>query len=112
MDSEWAFSLVDEPYPLVANKQRGVSPEDTQMIREKIITLMDHGVFRNSKFSWAAQLLCVREKDGSLSFQVNWPKLNTVLVLGSAGPVDIPRISDNLTGKRYFIQTDLNSGFG
>ena len=102
---------MDESCTPVAEKQRRFSPQEISMIREEIHTLNDRGIIRPSKLPWAAQVLCVKKKDGTMRLCVDWRRLNFLLVVDSGGLGDMQNMFSNLKGKRYFTQIDLASGF-
>ena len=81
------------------------------MIREEIHKLNDRGIIRPSKSPWAAQVLCVKKKDGTMRLCVDWRRLNSLLVVDSGGLGDMQNMFSTLKGKRYFTQIDLASGF-
>ena len=103
--------LMDESCTAVAEKQRRFSPQEISMIREEIHKLNDRGIIGPSKSPWAAQVLCVKKKDGTMRLCVDWRRLNSLLVIGSGGLGDMQRMFSNLKGKRYSTQIDLDSGF-
>ncbi|CAB1097320.1 unnamed protein product [Ectocarpus sp. CCAP 1310/34] len=81
------------------------------MIRAKIQQLVDRGVIRQSMSPWAAQCLCVKQKDGMLRLCIDWRELNKLLVSDSGGLGDMQTIFGGSKGKKYyFTQLDLASG--
>ena len=111
VDGELSLPLMDESWTPVAEKQRRFSPQEISMIREEIQKLNDRGIIRPSKSPWAAQVLCVKKKDGTMRLCVDWRRLNSLLVVDSGGLGDMQNMFSNLKGKRYFTQIDLASGF-
>lgn len=95
----------------MAEKQCRFSPEESQMITEEFDKLRERDVIRPSTSPWAAQVLGVRKKDGTLRLYVGWRKLKSLLVLDSWGQGDTPTICTTLKEKIYFTQLDLPSGF-
>ena len=111
VDGELSLPLMDESCTPVAEKQRRFSPQEISMIREEIQKLNDRGIIRPSKSPWAAQVLCVKKKDGTMRLCGDWRRINSLLVVDSGGLGDMQNMLSNLKGKRYFTQIDLASGF-
>ena len=65
-------------------------------------------IIRPSNSPWAAQCLCVKEKDGDLRLCIDWEALNEQLVVNSGGLGGIQTIFDGL--KRYFTEKRLGVG--
>ena len=111
VDGELTLPLANETSTPAADKQRRFSPEEVSMIRAEISKLLDRGIIRPSKSPWAAQVLCVRKKDGTMRLCVDWRRLNARLIVDGGGLGDMQSIFSSLKGKRYFTQIDLASGF-
>ena len=75
---ELSLPLMDESCTPVAEKQRRFSPQEIAMIREEIHKLNDRGIIRPSKSPWAAQVLCVKNKDGTMRLCVDWRPPNSL----------------------------------
>ena len=80
----------------MAEKQRRFSPQEIPMIREKIHKLNDRGIIRPSKSPWVAQVLFVKNKDGTMRLCVDWRRLNSLLVIDSGGLRDMQTMFPNL----------------
>ena len=72
------------------------------MIQAEISKLLDRGIICPSKSPWAAQVLCVRKKDGTMRLCVDWRRLNARLIVDGGGLGDMQSIFSSLKGKRYF----------
>ena len=81
------------------------------MICLEIQKLTERDIIRPSNSQWADQVICVRKSDGTLRLCVDWRKLNALLKTDSGGLGDIQHIFAGLTGKSYFTQIDVASGF-
>ena len=111
IDGELELPLVNDLCTTFAAKQRRFSPEERHMIRADIEVLLDRGIIRASISPWAAQCLCVRKKDGTLTWCIDYRVHIKLLVSDSGGLGDIQTIFDGLKGKRYFTHLDPASGF-
>ena len=91
----------------VRPKPRGFEDEEQKCLEEQL----EAGVIRPSSSTWAAPTVLVRKTDGSLSWCIDYRKLNDRSVK-EAYP--LPKISmclDSLSGARYFLTLDLQSGY-
>ncbi|PIK59004.1 putative thy-1 membrane glycoprotein isoform X1 [Apostichopus japonicus] len=89
--------------------------EDTvemyQEVKQHIRDMLEHGVIKESHSPWAAPIVIVKKKDGSLRFCVDYRKLNAK-TRKDAHP--LPRIEealDALNNAQYFSTLDLASGY-
>ena len=111
VDGELSLPLIDKSCTPVAEKQRRFSPQEISMIREENHKLNDRGIIRPSKPPWVAQVLCVKNKDGTMRLCVDCRRLNSLLVIDNGGIGDMQSMFANLKGKRYLTQIDLAFGF-
>ena len=86
-----------------------VAQEDE--LRKRLNELMELGLIRSSKSPWAAPVLFVPKKDGTLRFCVDYRGLNKVTVRDEhALPIPEDQIR-RLHGARVFSKIDLHSGY-
>ena len=90
---------------------RSIPPNQLQEVKEHTKGLLARKVIVESYSPYAAPVVLVRKKDGSLRLCVDYRRLNAKTV-GDAYP--LPRIQeslDALIGAQYFSTLDLASGY-
>ncbi|XP_063809856.1 uncharacterized protein LOC135028570 [Pseudophryne corroboree] len=97
--------------PPIKERHRPLPPAMYQPVRNMISEMKDAGVIHESHSPWAAPLVIVKKKDGSLRFCVDYRKLNAVT---HKDAYPLPRIEESLTALKtatYFSTLDLTSGY-
>lgn len=95
----------------VAQPYRSIPPNQLQEVKEHIKGLLAQKAITESYSPYAAPVVLVRKKDGSLRLCIDYRRLNAKTV-GDAYP--LPRIQesfDALVGAQYFSTLDLASGY-
>ena len=90
---------------------RAKSPVEKRYIAEEIAKLLREGKIVPSKSPWAAPVVLVRKKDGTLRFCIDFRRLNDCT---KKDAYPLPRIDeclDCLQGSQYFSTMDLASGY-
>ncbi|CAN2387863.1 Reverse transcriptase (RNA-dependent DNA polymerase), partial [Pristimantis euphronides] len=90
---------------------RQIPPKMYQEVKKLLNHMLATGVVRESQSPWAAPVVLVKKKDGSIRFCVDYRKLNSCTIRDS---YPLPRIEESLSalGKaRYFSTLDLASGY-
>ena len=79
--------------------------------QEEISKMIERGVIEPSNSAWASPVVLVTKKDGTPRFCVDYRRLNDVTVKDA---YPLPRMDvciDSLSGAKYFLSMDLNSGY-
>lgn len=88
-----------------------LSPTELTKVESLIDRLKQHQLIRDSSSPWAAPIVIVRKKDGSLRFCCDWRDLNAVT---RKDGYPLPRIDatlDRLCGMRFFTSLDFTQGY-
>ncbi|PIK39238.1 putative thy-1 membrane glycoprotein isoform X1 [Apostichopus japonicus] len=98
--------------PPIKERHRRIPPQMYQEVKQHIRDMLEHGVIKESHSPWAAPIVIVKKKDGSLRFCVDYRKLNAK-TRKDAHP--LPRIEealDALNNAQYFSTLDLATLYG
>lgn len=103
--------LIDEFCTPFAAKPRRWSPEEVIMIQSEVEKLEKAEVIRRSTSPWAASLVLVRKKDGTLRICQDYRVLNQRLISNSGALGDITTIYSDMGRVGCTSSIDLASGF-
>ncbi|PVD28681.1 hypothetical protein C0Q70_11275 [Pomacea canaliculata] len=95
----------------VALPYRRIAPHQLKEVQDHIKDLLDQKVIVESHSAYAAPIVIVRKKDGSVRLCVDYRRLNEKTVKDA---YPLPRIQesfDALVGAQYFSTLDLASGY-
>ena len=82
-----------------------------EAVERELADMLQAGIVETSNSSWAAPIVLVQKKDGTLRFCVDYRKLNAI---SKVDPYPMPRIDELLDklGKAKFLTTlDLSRGY-
>lgn len=100
----------DNVHPLRQSPYR-VSPAERDAIGRQVKEMLRDDVIRPSRSPWAAPVVLVKKKDGTLRFCVDYRRLNKIT---KKDVYPLPRIDDaldRLCSAKYFSSMDLKSGY-
>ena len=95
----------------VAQPYRRIPPNQFQEAKDHIRKLLDNGIIQESHSPYAAPIVLVRKKDGSLRLCVDYRRLNAKTVRDQ---FPLPRIEESIDAignAKWFSTMDLASGF-
>ncbi len=90
---------------------RRVAPGRRKIVEEEILKMEKEGTITKSSDPWCSRIVLVRKKDGTISFCVDYRKLNDVTHKDAYPLPRIDDILDALRGAKYFCSIDLTSGY-
>lgn len=104
------IDLID-PHKVVQRHPYRLSPTEKEVVKDKVQSLLDAGVIRESSSPFASPILLVKKKDGTDRLCVDYRELNA-----NTHPehYPLPRIHeqiDRLNGAHYFSSLDMASGY-
>lgn len=107
---EMKIDLVD-PHKTVQRRPHQMSPVEKGIVREKIQSLLDANIIRESCSPFASPIVLVKKKDGTDRLCVDYRELNA-----NTRPehYPLPRIEeqvDRLTGAHFFSSLDMAAGY-
>ncbi|GJU94253.1 hypothetical protein Tco_1319009 [Tanacetum coccineum] len=82
-----------------------------QELSDQLQEIQDKGFIRPSHSPWGAPFLFVKKKDGSLCMCIDYRELNKQTIKNHNPLSRIKDLFDQLQGLRYFLKTDIQSGY-
>ncbi|WVZ51932.1 hypothetical protein U9M48_003029 [Paspalum notatum var. saurae] len=107
---EFAINLVPGTAP-IAKAPYKMSGKEYDELKKQLDELLEKGFIRRSVSPWAAPVLFVKKKDGSMRMRIDYHKLNAVTIKNKYPLPRIDDLLDQLKGVKYFSQIDLRSGY-
>lgn len=87
------------------------NPKTREIIDKELKNLLDNNIIRESSSPWAAPIVMVKKKDGSIRFCTDFRKLNEVTILDSYSMPRVDTILDSLHGVNFYSSIDVASAF-
>ena len=95
----------------IKDRPRRMPPKWEMEVERQLDEMLTNGVCRPSHSPWAASVVLVEKKDGSLRFAIDYRKLNSVTKKDAYSLPNIQTILDKLRGSRYFSFIDIASAY-
>ena len=95
----------------IRQKVRRLPLAQQSIATEEINKMLDNDVIEPSDSPWAAPIVLVRKKDGSMRFCVDYRRLNNITRKDSYPLPNIDDTFDALGGAQYFCALDLAAGY-
>lgn len=98
-------------HPPIRHRPYRTTPEKREEIDKQVKEMLEANVIRPSTSAWAAPVVLVAKKNGTMRFCVDYRQLNSVTVRDN---FPLPRIDDTLDAlvhTEYFTTLDLKSGY-
>ena len=90
---------------------RRIPPNQIEEVRQHIQKLLNQGIIRKSHSPYAAPIVIVRKKDGTLRLCVDYRALNSKTIKDAYPLPRIEETLDLLNGAKYFSTIDLAQGY-
>ncbi|KAL0537321.1 hypothetical protein IC582_026298 [Cucumis melo] len=110
MEVDFAIELEPETAPIFKAPHR-MAPAELKELKVQLQELLDKGFIRPSVSPWAAPILFVKKKDGSMCLCIDYRELNNVTVKNHYPLPRIKDLFDQLQGATVFSKIDLRSGY-
>ncbi|WVZ80504.1 hypothetical protein U9M48_027974 [Paspalum notatum var. saurae] len=107
---EFAINLVPGTAPIAKAPYR-MSGKEYDELKKQLDELLEKGFIRRSVSPWAALVLFVKKKDGSMRMCIDYRELNAVTIKNKYPLPRIDDLLDKLKGAKYFSKIDLRSGY-
>ena len=98
----------DQP---VAQRYRRIPPTQLQEVRDHLDVLLKKEIIKPSTSPYAAPIVIVRKKDGSIRCCCDYRRLNEVTVRDAFPLPRMDECIDALSGAKFFSTLDLASGY-
>ena len=95
----------------VAQPYRRIPPTQLQEVREHLDTLLKKDIIRPSTSPYAAPIVIVRKKNGSIRCCCDYRRLNEITVRDAFPLPRMDECIDALSGAKFFSTLDLASGY-
>lgn len=109
-DIDHKIELEPNSVPPCRNSFR-MSESELAELRAQLKELTEQGFIQPSKSSYAAPVLFVKKKDGSIRMCVDYRALNKITIKNKYPLPRTDELFDRLQGAKYFSKIDLRSGY-
>ena len=109
-DLDHSIDLLPGSKPISKPAYR-LSHSEVQEVERQLTEYVEKGFIRPSSSPWAAPILLVKKKDGSMQMCVDYRSLNQVTIKNKYPMPRIDELFDQLNGAKYFSKIDLRSGY-
>ena len=107
---EFCIDLVPGTRPISKQAYR-MAPTKMDELKKEIDDLEKKGFIRSSVSPWAAPVLFVKKKDGSMKMCIDYRDLNNVTIKNKYLLPRIDELFDQLAGAQVFLKIDLRLGY-
>ena len=107
---EFTIDIIPGTAPISKRAYR-MSAEELKELRKQLDELEEKGFIRPSVSPWAAPVLFVKKKDGSMRLCVDYRALNEATIKNKYPLPRIDDLFDQLKGATVFSKIDLRSGY-
>ena len=97
-----------EPFSIAPYR---MAPAELKELKVKMEEFFSKGFVKTSTSPWGAPVFFVKNKDGSLSFCIDYRQLNKVTIRNQYPLPRIDDLFDQLQGAKVFSKIDLRSGY-
>lgn len=95
----------------IAKKVYKMSPLELKTLKEQLDELIQLNYIKPLTSPWAASVLFIKKKDGSLRLCVDYRGLNTVMIMNKYPLPLLDEFFDQFQGAKYFSKLDLQQGY-
>ena len=107
---EFVIELIQGIEPISIPPYR-MAPAELKELKAQLEELLSKGFIRPSTSQWAAPVLFVKKKNGSLLLCIDYRQLNRVTIRNQYPLPRIDELFDQLHGSRVYSKIDLRSGY-
>jgi hypothetical protein len=109
-DIDFRIELIPGFTPPARSPYR-MSPAEQDEVRKTLDDLLEHGFIQSSVSPFAAPVLLVKKKDGTMRMCVDYRGLNKITIKNKYPLPRIDELFDRLHGAKWFSKIDLRSGY-
>lgn len=100
-----------EPAAPIVKKVYKMSPGELKTLKEQLDELLRLGYIQPSTSPWAAPVLFVKKKDGTMRLCIDYRGLNALTIKNKYPLPLLDELYDRLTGACFFSKIDLQQGY-